>query len=209
MSPSSQVLHRSELPTTAMPSSALRPAIVIFVLLSLLTGLAYPLLITGLAQAGFGDRASGSLIVSGGKTVGSALIGQNFTAPDYFWGRPSATGTFPYNPLASAGSNTGPLNPALLEAVKARIAVLRAAHPGNTAKAPVDLVTASASGLDPHVSVAAAKYQAARVAKARGLPVATVQSLVEQHTQRPWLGVFGEPRVHVLELNLALDAVKQ
>ncbi|MET0499282.1 MAG: potassium-transporting ATPase subunit KdpC [Steroidobacteraceae bacterium] len=185
---------------------SLRPALVIFVLLSLLTGLAYPLLVTGISQEAFHHQAEGSLIVADGKPIGSSLIGQNFTEPKYFWGRPSASGTMPYNPLASSGSNQGPLSPALNEAVKTRIETLRAADPGNTAKVPVDLVTASASGLDPHISVAAAQYQLARVAKVRGIEAAKLQALVAKHTQLPWLGLFGEPRVNVLELNLALDA---
>lgn len=209
-----------------MLHSSLRPALVatmvIFAFFSLLTGLAYPLLVTGIAQAAFADRANGSLIVTAGEPVGSTprgsiprgstprgstLIGQHFTGPEYFWGRPSATGTRPYNALASGGSNQGPLNPAWLDAVKMRIDTLRAADPANTASIPVDLVTASASGLDPHISVAAAKYQTARVARARNLPVTTMQSLVAKHTRGRWLGIFGEPRVNVLELNLALDAL--
>ena len=185
---------------------SLRPTLVVFACLSLLTGLVYPLLVTGISQEAFHHRAEGSLIVADGKPIGSSLIGQNFTEPKYFWGRPSATGTMPYNPLASSGSNQGPLNPALIDAVKARIEALRAADPGNTASIPVDLVTASASGLDPHISVAAAKYQLARVAKTRGIEADRVQALVAKHTQSPWLGWFGEPRVNVLELNLALDA---
>jgi K+-transporting ATPase ATPase C chain len=189
-----------------MLNSSIRPALVIFGFLTLLTGVAYPLFVTSVAQAGFGDRAEGSLIVRDGKPIGSSLIGQNFTDPKYFWGRPSATGTMPYNPLATAGSNQGPLNPALVDAVKTRIEALRAADPGNTVPVPVDLVTASASGLDPHISVAAAKYQLSRVATVRKLDVASVQALVDQHTEGQFLGIFGEPRVNVLELNLALDA---
>ena len=184
---------------------SLRPALAIFASLSLLTGLAYPLLVTGISQGAFHHEAEGSLIVANGRPIGSSLIGQNFTEPKYFWGRPSATGTAPYNPLASAGSNQGPLNPALIDAVKARIEALRAADPGNTAKVPVDLVTASASGLDPHISVAAAQYQLARVARVRGIETAKLQALLATHTQLPWLGWFGEPRVNVLELNLALE----
>jgi len=189
-----------------MLNSSIRPALVVFGFMTALTGLAYPLIVTGIGQAGFGDRAAGSLIVRDGKPIGSSLIGQNFTAPKYFWGRPSATGTMPYNPLATAGSNQGPLNPALVDAVKARIEALRAADPGNTAPVPVDLVTASASGLDPHISVAAAKYQLSRVAAVRKLDAASVQALLDQHTEGQFLGIFGEPRVNVLELNLALDA---
>lgn len=190
-------------------TSQIRPALTIFVFLSVLTGLVYPMIITGLGSAVFPDRAAGSLIVKDGKAIGSSLIGQNFTEPKYFWGRPSATGTMPYNPLASAGTNQGPLNPALTDAVKARIDNLRAADPGNTAAVPVDLVTASASGLDPHISVAAANYQAARVARERGLPVEQVKELIGKHSEGRWLGVLGEPRVNVLKLNLALDGVVQ
>lgn len=185
----------------------LRPALVLFFVLSLLTGLAYPLVVTRAAQTVFPDQSAGSLVVRDGKVVGSMLIGQNFTDPGHFWGRPSATATMPYNAGASGGSNLGPLNPALTDAVTARVQALRAADPGNTAAVPVDLVTASASGLDPHTSPAAAAYQVARVARARGLPVAEVQALVAQNTRAPLLGVLGEPRVHVLALNLALDAL--
>lgn len=187
-------------------ASQLRPALVLFAVLSLATGLAYPLLVTGAAQLLFPHQAAGSLVLKDGKPVGSLLIGQSFSDPKYFWSRPSATAPVPYNGGASAGSNLGPRNPALAEAVKARVEALRAADPGNTAPVPADLVTASASGLDPHISAAAAHYQAARVARARQLPVADVRALVEQHTERPWLGFLGEPRVHVLALNLALDA---
>ena len=148
-----------------------------------------------------------SLITQGGKAVGSELIGQSFTEPGHFWGRPSATAPMPYNASASGGSNLGPTNPALTDTVKARIEALRAADPGNTRPVPVDLVTASASGLDPHISPAAAAYQSERVARARGLPVGQVQALVQQHTDNPWLGLLGEPRVNVLALNLALDSL--
>ena len=185
-----------------------RPALVLFVILTLLTGVAYPLLVTGLAQALFPAQADGSLIQRNGKPVGSALIGQNFTDPKHFWGRPSASGPMPYNAQASGGSNQGPLNPALTDAVKSRIAALRAADPGNTAPVPVDLVTASASGLDPHISLAAAQYQLARVAAVRQLPVATVQALIDQHVQRPWPAWLGEPVVNVLSLNLALETAQ-
>ncbi len=188
-------------------TAQLRPALTVFALLSLLTGIVYPLVITGLGAAVFPEQAAGSLIVRDGKAIGSSLIGQNFTEPKYFWGRPSATGTMPYNPLASGGTNQGPLNPALLDAVKARIEMLRAADPGNAQPVPVDLVTASASGLDPHISVAAANYQIARVARERGLTVEQVTQLVQGHAQGRWLGFLGEPRVNVLELNLALDGV--
>lgn len=184
----------------------LRPALVLFVVLTLLTGVAYPLVVTGLAQTMFPSQAHGSLIVRDGKTVGSALIGQSFSDPAHFWGRPSATGPMPYNAAASGGSNQGLLNPALTDAVKARVATLRAADPTNTAAIPVDLVTASASGLDPHISIAAAQYQLGRVAKARQLSTQAVQTLIEQNTQRPILGLLGESVVNVLQLNLALDA---
>jgi K+-transporting ATPase ATPase C chain len=195
-------------------STQLRPAVMVLVLMTLLTGLAYPLLVTGLAQAFFPRQANGSLIVSDGRPVGSELIGQPFEDPGYFWGRLSATGTFPYNAFnaenltASSGSNYGPLNPALLEAVKARIDSLRQADPGNTSPIPVDLVTASGSGLDPDISPAAALYQVPRVAHVRGLSEDAVRALVEQHIQPRQLGFLGEPRVNVLELNLALDQMK-
>ncbi|WP_296278357.1 potassium-transporting ATPase subunit KdpC [Pseudoxanthomonas sp.] len=186
-------------------TSLLRPALSLFVLLSVLTGLAYPLAVTGVSQLLFAHTANGSILAVNGKPVGSALIGQNFTDPRHFWGRPSATGPQPYNGAASSGSNQGPLNPALIDAVKARMAALRAADPGNDQPVPIDLVTASGSGLDPDISLAAARYQAVRVAKARSLPAETVQALIELHAERPWLGIFGEPRVNVLRLNLALD----
>ena len=185
--------------------SIVRPALILFVILSVVTGLLYPLAVTGVAQAVFSHQANGSLITQNGRVVGSELIGQSFTAPGHFWGRPSATAPMPYNAAASGGSNQGPTNPALVDAVKARIESLRAADPGNTRAVPVDLVTASASGLDPHISPAAADYQTARVAKARGLPLAQVQTLVQQHTEAQWLGLLGEPRVNVLALNLALN----
>ncbi len=185
--------------------STLRPALSLLILLTLVTGLLYPLAVTGLAQLFFPWQANGSVLALHGHPVGSALIGQNFTAPGDFWSRPSATSPYPDNGLASGGSNLGPTNPALLEAVRARIAALRAADPGNTAPVPVDLVTASASGLDPQISLAGAQYQAARVAQARHLPLAQVQALIAQHARHRWLGLFGTPRVNVLELNLALD----
>jgi len=184
----------------------LRPALFLFVILSLVTGLFYPVVVTGIAQAAFPNAASGSLIQRNGQVVGSALIGQSFTDPKHFWGRPSATGPMTHNAEASGGSNLGPMNPALVDAVKARINALRSSDPANTAAVPVDLVTTSASGLDPHISRAAADYQVQRVAKARGLPVTEVQALVEAHTEWPLLGFLGEARVHVLALNLALDA---
>lgn len=184
----------------------IRPALVLLIVLSVLTGLIYPAVVTGIAQIVFPHHANGSLIVRDGKIVGSSLIGQPFDDPKYFWGRPSATSPFPYNAASSSGSNLGPTNPALYDAVKGRVEALRAADPGNTAPVPVDLVTASASGLDPHISPAAALYQVQRVAKARKLDGAAVQKLVAQHTEGRWLGVLGEPRVNVLELNLALDS---
>jgi K+-transporting ATPase ATPase C chain len=189
-------------------NSLVRPAIVLFLLLTVLTGFAYPLVITGIAQLVFPQQAAGSLVVKDGKAVGSRIIGQSFSDPGHFWSRPSATGPFPYNAVASSGSNQGPLNPALTDAVKARIEALQAADPDNKAPVPVDLVTASASGLDPDISVAAANYQATRVARVRGLKPEAVQALIAAHTQGRLLGVLGEPRINVLELNLALDSLK-
>lgn len=188
--------------------SQLRPALVALIALTIFTGVLYPFAITLIAQIAFPSQANGSLIVQNGNVVGSALIGQPFDAPKYFWSRPSATGPFAYNAGASSGSNLGPTNPALLEAVQARAQALRAADPNNTAPIPVDLVTASGSGLDPHISVAAANYQIARVARARNLDVARVQQLVAQFTEGRTFGILGEARVNVLQLNLALDAVK-
>jgi K+-transporting ATPase ATPase C chain len=185
----------------------LRPAIALFLLLSVVTGLLYPMAVTGIAQAAFPAQANGSLILRDGRAVGSRLIGQPFTDPKHFWGRPSATSPMPYNAANSSGSNLGPSNPALAEAVKARVAALRAADPGNPAPVPVDLVTASASGLDPHISRAAADYQLARVARARGVDESRLRALVDRHTEGAWLGFIGEPRVNVLVLNLALDAL--
>lgn len=184
-----------------------RPTLVLFTALSLLTGLAYPTLVTGLAQAAFPAQARGSLVLRQGQPVGSALIGQAFSEPGHFWGRPSATGPMSHNAGASSGSNLGPSNPALREAVLARVAALRAADPGQTAPVPIDLVTTSGSGLDPHVSRAAADYQVGRVARARGLGVDQVKALVADHSEGAWLGFLGEPRVNVLALNLALDAL--
>ncbi|OIJ42337.1 potassium-transporting ATPase subunit KdpC [Massilia timonae] len=186
--------------------SILRPALALFAALTLACGVLYPLLVTGVAQAAFPVQANGSLVEQDGQVVGSRLIGQSFSAPGYFWGRPSATAPMANNGGGSSGSNQGPLNPALQEAVKGRIAALRALDPGNTAPVPVDLVTSSASGLDPEISVAAARYQTARVARARQLPVQQVDALVEAHTERPFLGLFGAARVNVLALNMALDA---
>jgi potassium-transporting ATPase KdpC subunit len=186
-------------------NSQIRPALLIFLLLTIFTGGIYPMIVTGIGAAVFRDKAAGSLIVKDGKAIGSTLIGQNFADPKYFWGRPSATGPMPYNPLASSGSNQGPLNPALTDAVKSRIEALRAADPGNTAAVPIDLVTASGSGLDPEISVAAANYQVARVARLRGVPADQVGALVTKLAKGRALGLFGEPRVNVLKLNLALD----
>jgi potassium-transporting ATPase KdpC subunit len=183
-----------------------RAALASLAALTLLTGLLYPLAITGIAQLAFPAQANGSLIVKNDKPLGSDLIGQPFSDPKYFWGRPSATGPQPYNGLASSGSNLGPTNPALREAVQARVAALRAVDPDNRAPVPIDLVTASGSGLDPHLSPAAAEYQVARVARLRGLDPAALRALVAQHTTGRDLGVLGEARVHVLRLNLALDA---
>ena len=183
----------------------LRPALAVFALLTALTGVAYPLLVTGIAQVAFPHAANGSVLSVDGKAVGSALIGQSFSAPKYFWGRPSATSPMPNNGVASGGSNLGANNPALLDAVKDRVAALRIAEPGNTLPVPVDLVTASGSGLDPEISLAAALYQAPRIARVRGTGEAAVRALIEQRAERPWLGVIGEPRVNVLQLNLALD----
>ena len=188
--------------------ASLRPALVLFLLLTVLTGFLYPLVVTGLAQLLFPARAAGSLVTRDGHAVGSRLIGQSFSDPKYFWSRPSATTPQPYNGTASTGSNLGPINPALRDAIKPRVAALRAADPGNSAPVPIDLVTASASGLDPEISLAAANYQAARVARARGLAPERVQALIAQHAEGTLLGVLGEPRVNVLELNLALDALK-
>ncbi len=194
--------------------SQLRPAFLMLLILTVITGVIYPLAVTGIAQVAFPHQANGSLIVINGKTYGSELIGQQFSDPKYFWGRLSATGDFPYNAFnaqtltGSSGSNYGPLNPALTKAVQARIDALKAADPGNTAPIPVDLVTASGSGLDPHISVAAALYQVHRVAAARGLDEAQVKSLVEKYTEGRQFGILGEPRVNVLLLNLALDGLQ-
>jgi K+-transporting ATPase ATPase C chain len=186
----------------------LKSAALMLVALTVLTGVVYPLVVTGIAQAAFSRQAQGSLIERDGKLVGSALIGQPFSDPKYFWPRPSSTGPVPYNAGASSGSNQGPLNPALADAVKARVDALRKADPNNTAPVPVDLVAASGSGLDPHITPAAAEYQVARVARTRGLAPDQVRSLVAEHTQGRQFGFLGEPRVNVLKLNLALDALK-
>jgi K+-transporting ATPase ATPase C chain len=190
----------------------LKPAILMLMLMTVITGLLYPFLITGVAQLAFPREANGSLIEQQGKIVGATLIGQQFTEPKYFWGRLSASGTYPYNASASGGSNFGPLNPALADASKARIDALIKADQDAGLKqdkvAPIDLVTASASGLDPHISVAAAEYQMQRVAKVRGWPEAKVRELIAANTEGKWLGIFGDARVNVLKLNLSLDAIK-
>ncbi|WP_019936459.1 potassium-transporting ATPase subunit KdpC [Bordetella sp. FB-8] len=188
------------------PAGLLRPALALFITLSVITGLAYPLVTTGVAKLAFAHQASGSLIERNGQVIGSSLIGQAFSSPGYFWGRPSATAPMPYNAASSGGSNLGPTNPDLTQAVKDRIAALKAGDPANTAPVPVDLVTASASGLDPQISPAAADYQIARVARARGLPVDAVRNLVRQYTRAgAWAGILGDATVNVLALNLALD----
>jgi potassium-transporting ATPase KdpC subunit len=185
-----------------------RAAAVLLLVLSIVTGIAYPLIVTGVAQVAFPAQANGSLIESGGKAVGSELIGQTFADPRHFWGRPSATSPYPYNASSSSGSNQGPLNPALIDAVNARVKALRDADPGNAAPVPADLVTASASGLDPHISQAAAEYQVARVARARGVDAQKMRALVAQYTEDRQLGFLGEARVNVLRLNLALDVTR-
>jgi potassium-transporting ATPase KdpC subunit len=183
----------------------IRSAVIVFLLLTVVTGVVYPGLVTLVAAVVFPAQSGGSLVTVDGKVVGSRLIGQSFSAPKYFWGRPSATGPVPNNGAVSSGSNLGPLNPALAAAVESRVAALRAADPGNTRPVPVDLVTASGSGLDPQISVAAAEFQVPRVARERGLPEAKVREQVRAATEGRTLGILGEPRVNVLELNLALD----
>ena len=190
-------------------ASLLRPALLLFATLSVITGLVYPALVTGLAQVLFAVPANGSLIREGDRMLGSALIGQPFSAPGHFWSRPSATGPTAYDAAASSGSNLGPSNPALRDAVRTRVAALRAADPENTAPIPIDLVTASGSGLDPHLSPAAALYQVARVARARGISEAEVRHRVEARIEPRWLGLLGEPRVNVLLLNLDLDGAQR
>lgn len=189
-------------------SDQFRPAVIMLALFMLITGAAYPLAVTGIAQALFPHQANGSLVREGGQAIGSELIGQPFNDPRYFWGRPSATEPYPYNARASSGSNLGPGNPALRDSVRSRVAALRDADPGNTQPVPVDLVTASGSGLDPHVSVAAALYQVSRVARARGLSENQVELLVRQSVEERQFGVLGEARINLLNLNLVLDRVQ-
>lgn len=188
--------------------SILRPALVLFAALTLICGVLYPFAITGIGQVAFAAQASGSLVLREGQPVGSSLIGQAFSSARYFWGRPSSTGPMPNNAAASGGSNLGPVNPALIDAMKGRIDALKALDPGNTAPVPVDLVTASGSGLDPEISLAGAYYQAARIARSRSISVEQVRSLIEEKRQNRYLGFFGEPRVNVLALNLALDQAR-
>ena len=191
-----------------MPAAVIRPALVLLAMLTALTGVLYPVLVTGLARVALPQAASGSLIVRHGKPVASRLIGQNFTGVQYFWGRPSATALYPYNATASGGSNLGPLNPALADAVKQRVAALRALDPANEAPVPVDLVTASGSGLDPEVSLAAIQYQLPRVARARKMDAEKLQNLVARYSKNRLAGFLGEPRVNVVEVNLALDELQ-
>jgi K+-transporting ATPase ATPase C chain len=191
-----------------MIRNQLRPALILFLTLVLVTGLFYPLVITGLAQVIFPYQANGSLIINNNQVIGSELIGQQFTDPRYFWGRLSATGDHPYNASASGGSNYSVLNPNLESQVRDRLAALEAAEPNNQQAVPVDLVTTSGSGLDPNISIAAARYQASRVARLRGLSIDQVLALIDQHTEDRVLGFLGEPRVNVLELNLALDEIQ-
>ena len=188
--------------------STLRPAVMLFLGLTVVVGIAYPLVMTGIAKVAFNDQAEGSLIVKKGKVVGSSLIGQSFSSPQFFWGRPSATGPMANNAVNSSGSNLGPTNAAQLDNVKARVEALKAADPSNTAAIPVDLVTASASGLDPEISLAAAYYQVPRIARERKMTEVQVRALVDQFAQKPVMGLFGEPRVNVLQLNLALSPSK-
>lgn len=187
----------------------IRPMFVSFILLTLITGVAYPLLVTGIAHIGFKNQATGSLIFKDGKAVGSKLIGQQFDDPKYLWGRLSATGPVAYNAAASSGSNYGPINPALLDAAKSRVAALHAADPENKLPVPVDLATASGSGLDPHISMAGADYQVSRIARARELSQEAVRAIISKNTRGRFLNLVGEPTVNVLQTNLDLDAVKK
>jgi K+-transporting ATPase ATPase C chain len=186
----------------------IKPAILIFIILTVITGIVYPLFVTGIAKVFFNKQADGSLIYRNGKPVGSTLIGQTFDDPKYFWGRLSATSPVSFNAASSSSSNLGPSNPVLIDAAKARIKALKAVDPDNTNPIPVDLVTSSASGLDPHISVAAMHYQIPRVARVRGLSQDTVKAIVRQHTYSRFLGLVGEPVVNVLAVNLALDEYK-
>jgi potassium-transporting ATPase KdpC subunit len=189
-------------------ANSLRPAIVLFVAMAVVTGVIYPVVVTAVGSTAFSEQATGSLIEKNGKVVGSALIGQQFDAPNYFWGRLSATTPNPYNAQNSGGSNLGPTNPALSDEVKGRLSALHDADPTNTAPVPVDLATSSGSGLDPEITPAAAEYQAARVAKARGVSVDQIEQVIAQNTQGRQFGIFGEARVNVLKLNLALDDLR-
>jgi K+-transporting ATPase ATPase C chain len=186
----------------------IRPALILLLFFTLITGVIYPLAVTGIAQLVFPHQANGSMIVRNGQPAGSEMIGQQFTSPIYFWGRPSATGPFPYNAAASSGSNLGPSNPALLDAIRARIAALKAADPTNSQPIPVDLVTSSGSGLDPNISVAAALYQVPRVARERNMSETEILALVSRFTEGRQFGFLGEQRVNVLKLNLALDEIR-
>jgi potassium-transporting ATPase KdpC subunit len=190
-----------------MFASHIRPGLMLVIVMTLLTGVVYPSLVTAVSGIVFPSQAHGSLLRKNGALIGSELLGQNFSSPQYFWGRPSATSPQPYNGVGSGGSNLGPLNPALIDKVKSDAKALRDADPMNTAKIPVELVTGSASGLDPDISPAAAEYQAARVARARNIPLARIRSVIAGHRHDPILGVIGEPRINVLELNLALDQI--
>ncbi len=189
-------------------TNPIRPTLTIFAVLTLITGVLYPLVVTGVAQVVFPFQANGSMIKRSGIVQGSTLIGQQFNGIQYFWGRPSATGPFPYNAAASSGSNLGPANPSLLEIVQIRVDALKITNPGNHLPIPVDLVTASASGLDPNISIAAAYYQIPRIARVRGMSEADVTTLVNKYTEKRQMGFLGEPRVNVLLLNIALDAIK-
>ncbi len=209
MQPCLDVTASARAPEGALsPMAIVRPAIALFVVLSVITGIFYPLVVTGVSQVLFPAAANGSLIERDGKVIGSALIGQAFSSPKYFWARPSATSPQPNNAAASSGSNLGPTAPALLDAVKERVDALRRADRDNKQPIPVDLVTASGSGLDPHISVAAARYQQPRVARERGIPEGRVAELVDRHSEGAFLGILGEPRVNVLKINLALDALR-
>jgi len=192
-----------------MMKNLIRPAITLFILISLITGLLYPLAVTGIAQIAFPEQAAGSLMKRGEEVIGSSLIGQSFSGPTYFWSRPSATSPMPYNAANSGGSNLGPTNPVLIETVKERVKNLLANHPGKDERIPTDLVTTSASGLDPHISPAAAYYQIERIAAARNTDMAIVKSLVDRLIETPQWGLLGDSRVNVLRLNLALDALEK